>query len=234
MAIYITGDTHRDFDHIAAFAEKMDTTKNDTMIVLGDAGINFFLDIRDVWKKESVEEIPLTFFCIHGNHEERPYNCIGYDEKEFHGGTVYYQEEYPSILFAKDGEVYDFDGYKCLVIGGAYSVDKNYRIRNGWQWFESEQPDDKIKADVEAAIQKNKIDVILSHTCPFSREPIEAFLAGIDQKTVDSSTEKWLDDIYRNVSDTLIKWYCGHFHIEKKDKDLRFMFNSVEIFDPRK
>ena len=41
---------------------------------------------------------------------------------------VWVEDKYPNLLFAKDGEVYDFDGYKCLVIGGAYSVDKYWRI----------------------------------------------------------------------------------------------------------
>ena len=40
---------------------------------------------------------------------------------------VYYEEEFPSILFAKDGEVYDFNEKSVIVIGRAYSVDKYYR-----------------------------------------------------------------------------------------------------------
>ena len=36
---------------------------------------------------------------------------------------VYVEEEYPNILFAKDGEVYDFCGKSVMTIGGAYSVD---------------------------------------------------------------------------------------------------------------
>ena len=41
--------------------------------------------------------------------------------KNWHDGVVYYEPEFPNILFAKDGEIYDFDGKKALVIGGAYS-----------------------------------------------------------------------------------------------------------------
>ena len=58
---------------------------------------------------------------------------------------VYYEEKYPNLLFAKDGEIYDFDGKKAVVIGGAYSVDKYYRLRNYMPWFESEQPTEEIK-----------------------------------------------------------------------------------------
>jgi len=82
-----------------------------------------------------LEQLPITLFCIHGNHEERPYEIDTYEEMEWHGGMVYVEEEYPSLLFARDGEVYDFEGKKAIAIGGAYSVDKHYRLRNGLQWI---------------------------------------------------------------------------------------------------
>lgn len=55
-----------------------------------------------------------------------------------HGGEVYYEPEYPNILFAKDGEIYDFDGKKAIAIGGAYSCDKEYRLLTGLPWFQDE------------------------------------------------------------------------------------------------
>ena len=80
------------------------------------------------------------------------------------------EEQYPNILFAKDGEIYNFHGKKVMPLGGAYSVDKYYRLRHGLQWFESEQPDEDIKAYVEAQLDKVNwsIDVVLSHTVPIS------------------------------------------------------------------
>ena len=77
------------------------------MIILGDAGINFSGGIRDMRKKEFLESLPITVFAIHGNHEQRPQTIEGYQEKVWHGGVVYQEEEYPSLLFAKDGEVFE-------------------------------------------------------------------------------------------------------------------------------
>lgn len=54
--------------------------------------------------------IHLTLFRIHGNDEERPFNMDTYEEREWHGGTVYMEPEFPTLLFAKDGEIYGFDG----------------------------------------------------------------------------------------------------------------------------
>ena len=94
---------------------------------------------------------------------------------EYCGGKILYEEAFPNILFAVDGEIYNFDGYKCIVIGGAYSVDKHYRLAHGWHWWPDEQPDEEIKAVVEArlaALHWN-IDIVLSHTCPI-RSPMQA------------------------------------------------------------
>lgn len=40
-----------------------------------------------------------------------------------------------------------------MAIGGAYSIDKYYRLANHLPWFESEQPSDAIKSSVKAAEQ---------------------------------------------------------------------------------
>lgn len=46
--IYITGDTHRKFTRIQKFCKQNKTTKDDVMIILGDAGINYYDDYRDI------------------------------------------------------------------------------------------------------------------------------------------------------------------------------------------
>ena len=72
MATYLTGDTHGNFLRVDAFCRTMETTKSDTMVILGDAGFNYSLNDRDTRAKEYASAIPVKFFCIHGNHEARP------------------------------------------------------------------------------------------------------------------------------------------------------------------
>ena len=50
--IYITGDTHGQFERIENFCRRYGTGKDDVMIILGDAGINFSGGLRDQIKKE--------------------------------------------------------------------------------------------------------------------------------------------------------------------------------------
>lgn len=228
--IYITGDRHRNFKDIDRFCSRFKTAKEDLLIVLGDAGINYFLDERDYLLKCRLSAMPITFFCIHGNHEERPENIEGYKEREFMGGSVYYEEEFPDILFAIDGEVYELNGRSVLVIGGAYSVDKAYRLKIGQRWFESEQPDDKTKEKVKKVLKQRKqqVDVILSHTCPYKYIPREMFLSCVDQSSVDCSTERFLDEI--EEENAYQKWYCGHYHTDKSIDRLRFLYSTIEEF----
>ena len=133
MHFYITGDTHRSFDRIEDFCYEYETTTEDVMIILGDAGINYWLDLSDKELKGQLSGMNITFFCVHGNHEARPWEAEDYEEKIWNEGIVYVEEQYPNILFAKDGEIYNFNGKKVMPIGGAYSIDKYYRIRNGLQ-----------------------------------------------------------------------------------------------------
>ncbi len=180
--IYITGDTHGEFGRVEAFCERFQTKREDILIILGDAGINFSRGMRDGLKKRFLEELPITLFCIHGNHEQRPITIDTYKEMNWRGGTVYYEEEYPHLLFAKAGEVFDFDRKKTIVIGGAYSVDKMVRLMCGYGWWQDEQP----------------------------------------------STESWLDEIEDKLD--YGKWYCGHYHTEKKIEKMEIMFENFDIF----
>ena len=84
--IYITGDTHGDFVRYFDFVEKNKPTENDVMIVLGDAGLNYYGDDRDADRKRFVNDFPFVTFCIHGNHEMRPFDIPSYKTKMFCDG----------------------------------------------------------------------------------------------------------------------------------------------------
>ena len=143
---------------------------------------------------------------------------------------VYVEDEYPNLLFAKDGDIYDLDGHKTIVIGGAYSVDKPYRLAYGRYWWPDEQPSQEIKDYVQKRLdgEEWKIDIVLSHTVPLKYEPVEAFLPGIDQSGVDKSTEEWLDAIENRLD--YKRWYCGHYHIEKQTDRIMMLHHTIEVF----
>ena len=225
--IYYTGDLHGLKTGLIQFCSQMDLASDDTIILLGDVGANYYGGSRDRKFKYALNRLNIPFLCIHGNHEMRPPSIPSYKTKEWHGGTVWYEEDYPNLLFAKDGEIFTIEGLRHLVIGGAYSVDKYYRLMRGYGWWPDEQPSDEIKAYVEDQVKKNPhIDVVLSHTCPYKYEPVEAFLPMIDESTVDKTTQHWLDTIEETID--YQAWFCGHWHIDKRIDRMHFLFHSFE------
>lgn len=224
--VYITGDTHGDFIKIEDFIFSHETSLNDILIILGDAGINYYDGERCARLKQYLSRFPLTFLCIHGNHENRPQNISTYEESYWNNGIVFSEKEYPNLLFAKDGEIYDINGCTFVAIGGAYSIDKTWRIEKGYGWWADEQPSELIKHTVEDNLRKagNKVDIVLSHTCPYKYVPREKFLKWIKQSEVDNSTEQWLDTIEDNLD--YKKWYCGHYHTYKIIDKMHFLFEE--------
>lgn len=95
-------------------------------------------------------------------------------------------------------------------------------------WRIIRQPSDEIKEYVEAQLDKCDwtIDYVFSHTVPVECEPVWAFIPGLDQSTVDKSTELWLQKIAENLE--FEGWYAGHYHVESQEGSVRIMFNDYE------
>lgn len=229
--VFCTGDIHADFksiERIKKFCIDNNTTKKDLMILLGDVGANYYLDERDIKTKEALASCPITFLCIHGNHEERPENICGYSIINYGGAPCYVQYEYPNILFPKDG-VININNYRCLILGGAYSLDKKVRIARGgdWKWFSSEQMSEETKQYIrELTDEINSFDYILSHTAPLIYEPRYLFLSVIDQSTVDKNMENFLQEIHDKI--TFKHWYLGHYHSDDNLSDkIRLVYNDI-------
>jgi 3-oxoacid CoA-transferase subunit A len=222
--IYLTGDVHRDLYRF--LDPRLPKEKGDILIILGDACINYYKDVSDEMVKQFLSNYDNTFFIIQGNHEERPENINTYKEKEMFGGKVFVEDDYPNLVFAKNGELYNIENNKVLVIGGAYSVDKYYRLKDNRPWFKDEQLTAEEKKYILDKYSGEKVDYILSHTCPNKYIPKEAFIDGLDESLIDHSMEEFLDVVEENIE--YDKWYCGHYHIEKQIDKIEFMFENTK------
>ena len=159
--VYFLGDIHGRVPQSIKNLQKTAEANNEhyAVILLGDVGANYYGDERDnVLKNDLAKQKNLTFYCLRGNHEMRPKDCnipIVLNEDVIQ--DVYQEEEYPTINYLIDGKMYDFNGYEVLAIGGAYSVDKFYRLSNGWSWFANEQLTTK---EMEAIFEYWKDDYV--------------------------------------------------------------------------
>lgn len=224
---FVIGDIHGSYKPIHNFHLRHNTNKeyNETekiMICLGDFCVNYFLDDdrnnhRDRNTKQKLGKYPFTYFVIRGNHEERPENlATRYSDKwykeHFLGGSVWVEKDFPYIKYAMDyPSYYEINGYKTMVFPGAYSIDKHYRLRMGYSWFEDEQiTEEEMQAGRDMVKTFNKCDLVLSHTCPLIFEPTDLFLPMVDQSTVDKTMEKYLGEIEFHLDYKL--WCFGHYH----------------------
>ena len=243
MKWMVTGDTH------GVFTRFYNLPKDEEigMIILGDAGFNFYLNKTDARKKKEVSEnYPnITFYCVRGNHEARPQDIPGmilsFDENVH--GTIYIEPEFPKIRYFLDYGFYDIGGYNCYVIGGAYSVDKWWRLqrvnlteetnnpkKSGW--FANEQ---LTKEEMETATMQlylfkdmgKTIDFMLTHTCPYDWEPRDMFLSSVDQSTVDDSMERWMNTIKDDIPGYI--WCFAHFHADRLERPhVEMYYNDME------
>ena len=177
----ITGDTHgkveRRLYQIACSMENLNPVET-AVIILGDAGLNYYLNRTDRKEKERCATYGFRIYCVRGNHEQRPQNVADMmlvDDTDV-GGKVYIEEAFPLIRYLMDGGEYTIAEKSVLVIGGAYSVDKYYRLERATGhsftgWFEDEQLNEKERAAILASVSGKHYDLVLTHTAPIAWEP---------------------------------------------------------------
>ena len=208
----ITGDTHGRFDRFKYLDPQPDTA----VIILGDVGLNYNLNDHDRARKRELAQYPFTFYCVRGNHEARPSDVKGMHlvaDENVGGALVWIEDDFPSIRYFCDWGIYNINGLHTLVVGGAYSVDKRYRLAAGWEWFPNEQLSRQERAECSAKTKGKQFDLVLSHTCPLSLQPTDLFLRNLDQSTVDNTMETWLEEAAQHFKWKL--WLFGHYHTDR-------------------
>lgn len=245
---FVTGDTHGQvLFRLSQINAGKYAASQTALIILGDAGINFYLNKTDMNLKRNIQNTEYTVYCVRGNHEERPEN-LGYIEHWYDEnvkGYVMYEPDYPNIKYFEDGNAYEICGKSVLVIGGAYSVDKWYRLNRvgvtskldkdylnprKTGWFPDEQLLDWEMTTIEKEHFGKHYDVILTHTCPISWEPTDLFLPGLDQSSIDKTMELWLDKVKQNIDWSI--WLFGHYHDDRLVRPgVEMYFNDIEDWE---
>ena len=243
----IHGDTHGNFNWMHTQLEKYQPEET-AIIILGDAGFDFYLTKSDEKKKKDVDFKGYYIYWLRGNHEARPQDIQGYEkifDENVHG-VVYCNSKYPHLRAFLDYGFYDINGYSCLVIGGAYSVDKHWRLQRACLteetnnpkqsgWFNNEQLTLEEMKDCSIKIQQfiatgKVVDFVMTHTCPLAYQPTDMFLSFIDQSTVDNSMEIWMNKI-KNILKWHI-WLFGHYHADRIEAPhIEQYYNDIESMD---
>lgn len=245
MTWLVRGDCHGQFNWMTNLNDF--NPQETSIIILGDVGLNFYLNEIDQQIKAKVNDTQYKIYCVRGNHEARPQDIptmeLVYDDLV--AGYVYIEKAYPNIRYFKDYDIYTLNNYKCAVIGGAYSVDKYWRLQRvgitskndpDWYnpkktgWFYNEQLSLDEMAEAAELFKGQTVDFVFTHTCPISWEPMDLFINSISQFTIDRSTEIWLDEIKGIFTWNI--WCFGHFHADRLERPhVEQYFNALEDLD---
>lgn len=257
MSIYITGDIHgMASDLRVRFGCIPNPIEEDKLIICGDFGAEYGSNINGRLKKEC-KKFPGDIIVLRGNHDNRYWanhtdvvtdangEPTQIPQKGWHievsgfqksyWGKFLVQDKYPNIKYIHDaGGIYNIEGYNFLMIPGAYSVDKDYRLSNHFSYESREQltKEEMLNLSYHTGLWHNEIDFVCSHTAPMKMESYlrYLFLGFINQGTVDKTMEHWLDDIAWEVeqSNRFKQWYWGHYHDDKViNQYYTMLYNNV-------
>jgi len=132
MTVYVTGDIHGglDMQKLRDWELGDSLTSDDYLIVAGDFGFPWGFSAEECADIAWLESRPYTVLFVDGNHErfdhwaERPMEL-------WHGGLTQRLSDTSPIRRLTRGEVFELDGSTVFTMGGATSVDKEYRIPAG-------------------------------------------------------------------------------------------------------
>lgn len=242
MSIYITGDIHGSAREVRnRIAQIENPSKNDFIIIAGDAEFEYENYIMGQAKREA-RKFPGTWIVLRGNHD----SCYWKHEKDqgweiiqYQGCDYLRQIKYPNIWYLPDnGCIYRIEDYNILFIPGAYSVDKWYRLRNNYPWNPREQLNTKEQKDLEDITIEwlnsgFDINFVVAHTFPLKMQHyfIDLFMPGLDQTSVDKSTEYWLNNLSTFYENSLSfkQYFGGHFHDDRMlTNKYTMLYHSVE------
>lgn len=208
MATFLKGDIHGNLFEIIDFINRFNLGKNDNIIILGDCGIAWRKDKKDLdqniklWN-EYGNGVKLYF--IDGNHEN--FNILNSLPIENNMGKIA-----DNIYHLRRGQVYEFENKKILVCGGADSIDKYRRIEN-FTWWKEEAISQETIDDIPAG----HYDYVLTHCCPRSifdnNRVYLSTLQFLDENKINHNSEDMLEQLKNKI--TFDHWFFAHYHINR-------------------
>lgn len=224
MRIAFVGDVHGNAYYIRSLRKLLKYFGVDLVIQVGDMGI--------LWRDENPDDCPVVdavksldtdWWFIDGNHDNHPnLRNVGEDITD-------------RIKYMRRGSIKDIDGLNFGFLGGAYSVDKDYRTE-GVSWWPEEQP---TREEAEPLLRAD-LDVLVTHDIPSSFEPVKAFDVGPRHEEASKHTRDLIQEVMTASGARYV--FSGHWHqrnvqmlgnTEATILDMENMPGNIEIYDTK-
>ena len=198
--IYFCGDIHGELRKLVWSLVERYKLKNISVVVCGDFGVGFgkpnSMNVLYSSVSDRLEKNNITIYTIRGNHD---------DPSWFDG-----KHDYTRLKFIVDNNPIDIEGWNIYPIGGATSIDRDYRL-------DLERTiDTKVfwEGEIITKVDKypGKADIIVSHTAPISFEPVVLREGNVSEEIYNQIVDErtYLDNIIGNMR--ISYWFYGHFH----------------------
>ena len=210
------------------FGNKCEST---VIVILGDGGFLWHNDAYSDFDGELVsvlgsylDELNSIAVVIPGNHEnyKRIYEIpsVHINSNRYDGIVGEFRPISDKILYTERFGNYSIGNKSILVLGGALSIDREYRHEG--EWFPEETFSIEEKQCIIERIRDNEYDYVLAHTCP-------AYISSKIQKFyIRDSNSEFFDRVMNWISPEY--WFSGHFHPEKIKGDYNFgNFDNLKI-----
>jgi hypothetical protein len=207
MTLFI-GDVHGIYSRYAKLIDESPDT-----IQLGDMGIGFRKWPHGEWQANPPYDkmVRSRARFIRGNHDN-PFVCSQHSQ------------------WIKDGHVEKLsDGRVAMFIGGAFSIDKAFRIEDFSWWPQEELSQEKMWI-LAGIYEQTKPEVMVTHDCPISA--LRNLLPAAHHQWDNTRTQQFLQTLWNFHKPKL--WVHGHHHIssDKMLEGTRFVcLAELEIRD---
>ncbi len=233
MAVFLTGDTHGELDmgKVLDFARCAQgvLTREDYLIILGDFGLVWSdpPSPKETERLDWLESCPWTTLFVDGNHEN--FDMLdALPTERWACGVI--QRVRPHVIHLMRGQTYAFGGHSFFVVGGAHSVDKEWRTPHR-SWWPQEVPNDEDRERIAAAAaQVGAVDYVLTHCPPTGcynryRKRFQGFWGPSDEYT------DWLEEHIEGAF-AYKRWFYGHLHFDLPlDEPHTLLFDQVFDLD---
>lgn len=205
--IILVGDVHGEWEHFKHLTHARYQHENAYIIQVGDFGVGFRHESEEERSLFSFNKIlgerNCHLFAIRGNHDDPS----RFKESNHPCG-------YENITLLPDYSELDLLGKSILLVGGAVSVDRRFRVEGRSYWSDEEFT---LKLEHEFPYKDRQYDLVVTHTRP----GVCGAFKGFDnikywcdqdydlQNDLIEESQK-LDYLYEHTKPK--NWAYGHFH----------------------
>lgn len=157
--ILLLGDIHGNVGTLKYAIEKAVDAGAAALIQVGDFGL-FPNNGRDTGFYNACKSSPIPVYFIEGNHDD----CSRWVRLE----TVTKIWEDANLFYVPRGTVLEIDGRRIAFMGGAASIDKDTRLREGWHWDKEENISGHEVLRLFENVGDVPVDMLVTHDVPTS------------------------------------------------------------------